>query len=171
MNIRPRHFIKHTEIKHLKDEITQQYDETFFKKLFPKKANVEYVLAENGDEFYAINHDLKLWKSKKDGFIPVLTQLLEEKIILKKVIVDMGAIKFLTLNKADVMRPGITKIDPSIKKDEIIQIVDETHNRALAVGKALYNAKEMLEKNKGKVIRNLHTINDDVWKLAKLWDK
>ena len=171
MNIRQRHFIKHTEIKHLKDQITQQYDETFFNMLFPKKANVEYVLAENGDEFYAINYDLKLWKSKKDGFIPVLTQLLEEKIILKRVIVDMGAVKFLTLNKADVMRPGITKIDPSIKKDEIIQIVDEKNNRALAVGKALFNAKEMQERKKGKVIRNLHTINDDVWKLAKLWDK
>ncbi|TFG21868.1 MAG: RNA-binding protein [Promethearchaeota archaeon] len=171
MNIRQRHFIKHTEIKQLKEEIIQQYDEVFFNKLFPKKANVEYILAENDDEFYAINNDLKLWKSKKEGYIPVLTQLLEEKIVLKKVVVDMGAVKFLTLNKADVMRPGITKIDPSIKKDDIIQIIDETHGRALAVGKALFSAKEMQEKKKGKVIINLHTINDDVWKLAKLWDK
>jgi PUA domain protein len=171
MNIRQRHFIKHSEIKQLKDEIIKQYDKDFLNELIPKKANVEYILAENDDEFYAINKELKLWKSKKDGYIPVLTQLLESKIDLKKVVVDMGAIKFLTLNKADVMRPGITKIDPSIKRDEIIQIVDETHGRPLVIGKAMFNAEEMQEKKKGKVIRNLHTIEDDVWKLAKLWDK
>ncbi|TFG08898.1 MAG: RNA-binding protein [Promethearchaeota archaeon] len=171
MNIRQRHFIKHSEIKQLKDEIIKQYDKDILNDLIPKKANVEYILAENDDEFYAINKELKLWKSKKDGYIPVLTQLLEGKIDLKKVVVDMGAIKYLTLNKADVMRPGITKIDPSIKKDEIIQIIDETHSRPLAIGKAMFNADEMQEKKKGKVIRNLHTIEDDVWKLAKLWDK
>ena len=80
--------------------------------------------------------------------------------------VDKGAIKYVT-NAADVMRPGITKIDPSIKKGDIIEIVDETHDRSLAVGKAMYDADEMERKDSGKVIKNLHTIQDSVWEFEK----
>ncbi|TFG08897.1 MAG: hypothetical protein EU539_01125 [Promethearchaeota archaeon] len=65
------------------------------------------------------------------------------------------------------MAPGITYIHPEIKKGDIIQIVDETHKRALAVGKSLFNAEEMKNKASGKVVKNLHTINDDVWEFEK----
>ncbi len=70
-------------------------------------------------------------------------------------------------NGADVMRPAITKIEPNIKKNDLIQIVDETHSRALALGKALFDAKAMESKTSGKVIKNLHTIKDNVWKFEK----
>ena len=85
---------------------------------------------------------------------------------MKKIVVDKGAIRFIT-NAADVMRPGITKIDASIKKDDIVVIVDENHDRALAIGKAMLNATQMQETKAGKVVKNLHTIQDDVWKFAK----
>lgn len=165
MNIKQRHFIKHTEIRDLKEDILKQYNEDFVNQIFPKKSNVEVILTEDGDTLYAINNELKLWKST-EGYLPVLTLLLNNKVDLKTVIVDMGAVKFVT-NGADVMRPGITKIDPSIKKGEIIQIVDETHNRPLAVGKALFSTKEIEVKASGKVIKNLHTIKDSVWKFEK----
>ncbi|TFG17072.1 MAG: RNA-binding protein [Promethearchaeota archaeon] len=167
MNIRQRHFIKSSEIKDLKSEIFKQYNKSFLEKVFPAKSKVELILTEQGDTLYAVNNELKLWKSKEHGFIPVLTQLINNKIELKKVVVDMGAIKFITVNAADVMRPGITKIDPTIKKGDIIEIVDETHDRSLAVGKALYDADEMEKKDSGKVIKNLHTIQDSVWEFEK----
>ena len=166
MNIKQRHFINKTQIKELKEEILPQYDEKFLTQIFPKKCKIELILTEDGDTLYAVNNILKLWKSK-EGYIPVLTLLLNKQVDLKTVVVDMGAIKFLTLNKADVMRPGITKIDPQIKKGDIIQIVDETHNRALALGKALFDANAMESKTSGKVIKNLHTIKDNVWKFEK----
>ena len=168
MNIRQRHFIKSSEIKTLKNEILKHYDQKFVDSLFPNKSRIEVIITEHGDTLYAINNELKIWKSKEHGFIPVLTQLLNKRIQLKKVIVDMGAIKYVA-NGADIMRPGITRIDPSIQQGEIIEIVDETHDRSLAVGKALYNGKEMEALKSGKVIKNLHTINksDYIWKFAK----
>ena len=129
MNIKQRHFINKTQIRELKEEILPQYDEKFLTQIFPKKCQIELILTEDGDTLYAVNNILKLWKSK-DGYIPVLTLLLNKQVDLKTVVVDMGAIRFVT-NGADVMRPGITKIEPTIKKNEIIQIVDETHSRAL----------------------------------------
>lgn len=167
MNIRQRHFIKSSEVKDLKSEILNQYNKSFLESIFPAKSKVELILTELGDTLYAVNNELKLWKSKEHGYIPVLTQLIDNKITLKKVVVDMGAIKFITVNGADIMRPGITEIDPTIKKGDIIEIVDETHGRSLAVGKALYDAEEMKKKNSGKVIKNLHTIQDSVWEFEK----
>ena len=165
MNIKQRHFINKTQIRELKEEILPQYDEKFLNQIFPKKCKIELILTEDGDTLYAVNNILKLWKSK-DGYIPVLTLLLNKKVDLKTVVVDMGAIRFVT-NGADVMRPGITKIESTIKKNEIIQIVDETHSRALALGKALFDANVMESKTSGKVIKNLHTIKDNVWKFEK----
>jgi PUA domain protein len=165
MIIKQRHFIKHTEIKSLKEEILKKYDNNFIDQIFPDKCSVEVILTEAGDTLYAVNNELKLWKST-EGFVPVLTLLLDNRVDLKTIIVDMGAIRFVT-NGADVMRPGITKIDPSIKKGNIVKIIDEKHNRALAVGKAMFNAKEIEAKTSGKVVKNLHTIQDTVWKFEK----
>ena len=165
MKIRQRHFIKSSEIRLLKEEILNEHSSDFVNQIFPKKCSVELIFTEKGDTLYAINNVLKLWKSN-EGYIPVLTLLLKNKVNLKTIVVDMGAVRFVT-NGADIMRPGITKIDPLIKKGELLKIVDEKNNRALAVGKAMFDAKEMETKTSGKVIKNLHTIKDDIWQFEK----
>lgn len=165
MKIKQRHFIRKSELKPLKDEISKNFDEKFIEQMFPKKSNVELIQTESGDTLYAVNNELKLWKSK-NGFIPVLTLLLNNRVDLKSISVDFGAIRYVA-NGADVMRPGITKIDPSIKKGDIIKIEEETHKRALAVGKAMFDAAEMEAKNSGKVVKNLHTIQDPIWEFEK----
>lgn len=167
MDYKHRHFIKSSEIEELKEDVKKQYDEAFVKEIFPRKSKIEIIITDEDDELYAVNDELKLWKSKKHGYIPILTLLLDKRVELRKIVVDMGAIRFVT-NGADIMRPGITKIDPSIEKGDIVQIVDETHGRALAVGKAMYDADEMEGKKEGKVIVNLHTVaKDSVWEFAK----
>ena len=165
MNIKQRHFIQKSQIRDLQDDLLNHYDEKFVAQIFPNKAKVEVIQTDAGDTLYAVNKILKLWKSK-EGYIPVLTLLLNRQVELKKIVVDKGAIRFVT-NAADVMRPGITFIEPSIKKGDIVVIVDENHDRALAIGKALLNADQMQEAKTGKVVKNLHTIQDDIWKFEK----
>ena len=165
MKIKQRHFIRKSELKPLKDEILKHYDQKFVDQIFPTKSNVEVIETEAGDTLFAINNVLKLWKSK-DGYIPVLTLLLNKQVDLKTIVVDFGAVRYVA-NGADIMRPGITKIDPLIKKGDIVRIIEETKSRALAVGKALFDAPEMEAKSSGKVIKNLHTIQDSVWEFEK----
>jgi len=165
MNIKTRHFIQKSQIRELQDDILHHYDEKFVEQIFPNKARIELIQTDAGDTLYAVNNVLKLWKSK-EGYIPVLTLLLNKQVDLKKIVVDKGAIRFVT-NGADVMRPGITKIDSSIKKGDIVVIVDENHDRALAIGRAMLDANQMEDKNSGKVVKNVHTIQDDVWKFEK----
>jgi len=165
MKIKTRHFIKKSELRPIKEDVLKHYDQKFVDQIFPEKCRVEIIQTEAGDTLYAIDNTLKLWKSK-DGYIPVLTLLLKKQIDMKTVIVDFGAVRYVT-NGADIMRPGITKIDPSIEKGDIIQIVEETKHRALAIGKAMFDALEMESLNSGKVIKNIHTIQDSIWDFEK----
>ncbi|MFX1236708.1 MAG: DUF1947 domain-containing protein [Promethearchaeota archaeon] len=165
MKIKQRHFIKSSEIKDLKEKICLQYDDYFINQVFPSKARIEVIYTEAGDKLYAINGDLRLWQLE-ENYIPVLSFLLKGAVKIKTLVVDMGAIRFVT-NGADIMRPGLRMIDPSIKKDDIVRIADETHDKTLAVGKALYDAQDMETMKKGKVVKNLHTIKDSVWEFAK----
>jgi len=99
-----------------------------------------------------------------EKLVPAL-KYLQTHEILKKIAVDVGAIKFV-VNGADVMRPGITSIDPEIKKDEVIVVIDGIHKKALAVGIALFSGAEMQELKTGKVIKNIHWVGDEIWNLA-----
>ncbi|TFF97212.1 MAG: DUF1947 domain-containing protein [Promethearchaeota archaeon] len=165
MKVRQRHFVRKDEISQIKEKLRAHYDEEFINSVFPEKCKVEIIITEDDDELYAVNNELALWKSE-DNYIPVLTLLLDNRVGLKTVVVDMGAVKFVT-NGADIMRPGITKIDTDIEKGNIIRIADIDNNRTLAVGKAMYDAEEMERMKTGKVIKNIHTIKDSVWDFAK----
>ena len=90
MKIKNRHYIRKSELKSLKDEILTCYDQYFVDQIFPPKCNVELIETEDGDMLYAVNNTLKLWNSK-DGYIPVLTLLLNNQVELKTTIVDFGA--------------------------------------------------------------------------------
>ncbi|MDE1811452.1 MAG: RNA-binding protein [Thaumarchaeota archaeon] len=103
-----------------------------------------------------------------ESYLPFLSEtvLLEK---FPKAIVDAGAIKFVC-NGANVMRPGIKKFT-EFQKDDIICIVDEVHNKFLAVGKALISSAEMSNITKGEVVKNLHYISDKYWEAAKIVKK
>jgi PUA domain protein len=97
-------------------------------------------------------------------YLPFLSEtvLLEK---FPKVVVDSGAIKFVC-NGANVMRPGIknfTKFD----KDQIVCVMEETHNKFLAVGRSLVSSKELSNITKGEAVKNLHYISDRFWEAAK----
>jgi PUA domain protein len=81
------------------------------------------------------------------------------------VTVDMGAVRFVT-NGADVMAPGIMDADKSIEQDMPVWIRDEQHHKPLAVGVAMMNGEEMIDKTEGKAVRMIHYIGDSIWKMS-----
>ncbi len=81
------------------------------------------------------------------------------------VVVDEGAVKFIT-NGADVMRPGIVDFRGEFKKGDIILVYTVKLPFPIAVGEALYDLKEMKEMERGKVVKNIHHLGDDLFKLC-----
>ena len=95
--------------------------------------------------------------------VPTL-KFLQENNILKKITIDMGAVKFI-VNGADIMRPGIVEIEAGILKDELVSIIDKNNQKTLAVGIALFSSAEMKGMSLGKVIKNIHYVGDELWKM------
>ena len=95
---------------------------------------------------------------------PTLKAALNIELDSKVVVVDMGAVRFVTKG-ADVMSPGIVDADESIVEDDVVIIVEETHNKPLAMGLALISGPEMVENSEGKAIKSLHYVGDAIWNL------
>lgn len=145
--------MKRTQISH--KDIEHQLGQ--YKIEISKKDHFELL----DDKIVLINH-IPTYFLHGGKYIPTLKYLLEHPI-LKKVTVDMGAVKFV-VGGADIMRPGITQIESEIQKDEAVMIIDVNNKKPLAVGIALFSAAEMQSMKTGKVIKNIHYIGDDVWK-------
>jgi PUA domain protein len=79
--------------------------------------------------------------------------------------VDIGAIKFMCKG-ANVMRPGIKKFT-EFEKDKLVCIIEESHQKFLAVGKAMVSSSELEDMEKGEVIKNLHYVSDKFWETGK----
>ena len=141
-----------------------------------KALNLEINNMINSEDFFSIKDKLSLVNDDfitKDGkllffysankLIPSI-KLLQQKNLLKHIIIDMGAVPFITKG-SDLMRPGIVGISSDVEKGEIVAIKDEKNMVTLAIGKALFSKNEIEEMKAGKVILNLHHVGDKIWKM------
>lgn len=100
---------------------------------------------------------------REDRLYPAIPALLEG-ARLPRVVVDMGAVPHVA-SGADVMGPGVTAADPGIKEGDIVAVVDERHDKPIAVGVALVPSENM-RAPKGKVVKNVHHVGDRIWNLS-----
>jgi PUA domain protein len=155
------HNISKSDISEVIDKMTKQW-----RIELPKAKTL--VLHELDDSTSMITGDNITAIRIGEIYLPFLSEtgLLEK---FPKAVVDSGAIKFVC-NGANVMRPGIKKFT-EFQKDDIICVVEEVHNKFLAIGKALVSSEEMANISKGEVVKNLHYISDKYWEAAKLIKK
>ena len=156
MKVRQRYHLKKKKLKELKRDLGEYSD------IIPEKANIEF-LEVDPTPFILVNGEPTVILIDKKPF-PTLKATLKSDIGGKKVTVDMGAIKFVT-NGADIMSPGIVASDSDVEPNDIVIIVEETHNKPLAIGIALITGEEMVNNDSGKAVANIHYVGDDIWNL------
>ena len=151
--------LRKSETKELSNKLNQLYAVSF-----DKKEELEEVI---------IGNTKVILKGKEPFFffynetpVPTLKKCIEDHNLLKKIVVDMGAVKFVT-SGADIMRPGITEVDENIRESEVVMVVDENNKKPLAITSALYPGHEIKGMQKGKVLENLHYVGDDIWNAEK----
>jgi len=83
---------------------------------------------------------------------------------LPSVWVDRGAVPRVA-SGADVMRPGITRMD-DFSEGQVVVVRDDAYSKPLAVGVALTGSEEAKSMERGKVVKTLHHVDDPVWKLT-----
>jgi len=132
-------------------------------KVFGSKPQIEIVNAKR-NKVYLMN-GAPLLAMSGDVIFPTL--FFEEYVNqLPKIMVDMGAVPYIC-NGADVMAPGIVKIDGDFKEKALVSVIDERNKRPIAVAQSLFDSEKIKTIKKGKVFRNLHYVGDDIWSLMK----
>jgi PUA-domain protein len=117
------------------------------------------------DEYSLILVDGKpLLLEIEEQLFPTVRGALELGLQKRLVVVDKGAIKFVS-NGADIMSPGVVEADPEIKKGDFVIIVEESHRKPLAIGKAMMDGPEMAEANSGKAVKSITHVGDKLWNL------
>lgn len=110
----------------------------------------------------------KILDTSKEGdsewAFPTLRGAVMRPFTHRRIVVDMGAVPYM-INGADIMRPGVVDVSPDVKGGMPALVVDETHNKPLAVVIPLYDAKDILALEKGKVAKNIHFVGDELWNL------
>jgi PUA domain protein len=149
--------LKDKEVKSLLREVIGRYP--LAAPLESARSFEEVAVGE--DMIYFVDSAPLLIRTK----LGLLPSLKFEKVTtsLPHVTVDMGAVAHM-VNGADVMRPGIKAVESDFGKNALIVIIDEKYRKPIALGFSDVDSTEMRRLSKGKVIRNIHYVGDELWK-------
>jgi PUA domain protein len=130
----------------------------------PLPETVERADAGDFDVLIANGRIVAFIRREPERVAPTCRLLMAKKPTKAFVTVDMGAVKFVN-NGADVMSPGITEADPRIQPGDLVWIRDEKNKVPLAVGEAVIAGALMPRGPKGKAVKSLHRVGDEMWAL------
>jgi PUA-domain protein len=157
-----RYALKSKQAKQILNEISEKL-KVNVEALFVSKANVEVVDADVG-KIYLVNGKPLFFKAGER----VLPTLLFQDFALRapKIVVDMGAVPYVC-NGADVMAPGIVRVEGEFGKGDLVLVVDEKHGKPLALGESLYDSESARNTKQGAVVKSVHFVSDKIWNFVK----
>ena len=130
------------------------------------RANIEKVVEE--DMELIVIDGLPAFIVVEDSLIPHLIFLLRrgEQLTVPRIVVDEGAVKPIARG-ADLMRPGIVRIDGSFQAGQVVVIVEPRRELPIAVHRSLYSSDEIMAMERGRVTKRLHHLGDRYWRLGE----
>jgi len=126
-----------------------------------KNKQVQVFEIEGDLKIYIIDGQPLLFE-KSNRLYPTLFNKIRS--ALPSVVVDDGAISHI-LNGADVMAPGIVSFPLNVKVDDLVSVRSQ-NNKILSIGVVLDSFTEKLQQRKGRVIKNIHYVGDELFKIC-----
>ncbi|MAG60857.1 RNA-binding protein [archaeon] len=155
--------MKRTRLK--AKDFNKELEQAAYSVKFSKKDSIERIEdKDNNLKIISVNK-VPAFFYYEERLIPTIKFLHTKPEFLKTVTVDMGAIKFV-VSGADIMRPGIMEYNQLITEGEIIAIIDERNKMVICVGISLLDASVIKEQEKGKSVKNIHYVGDEIWKFS-----
>jgi len=111
---------------------------------------------------------LRIQLAEKDMLMPTLfivNNLIKQlgSCVLPHVVVDEGAVKAI-LRGADVMIPGIREVVGTFLPGDVVAVLEPGKHYAVAVGISLIKSEDIKPGLRGKAIKNVNHLNDEIWK-------
>jgi len=131
--------------------------------IFESKSHIEVVESER-TRIFLVNGKPLLFNNG-DTLLPTLffAEAMEK---LPRIIVDMGAVPYVCKG-ADVMAPGIVRIEGEFDTGELVVVADVKHGKLLSLGASLLNSSDARTMKQGPIVKNLHYVSDKFWQLIK----
>ncbi|KAK0064761.1 malignant T-cell-amplified sequence 1 [Biomphalaria pfeifferi] len=167
-NVGNTNIAKSSVQKGIRNQILDQFQhiEDYLDQIMPKKEPLKLVKCTEHIELLSNQAGEVLFFRQREGLLyPSLRLLHKYPFILPHMQVDKGAIRFV-LSGANIMCPGLTSPGArmtNVDKDQIVAIMAEGKQHALAVGLTKMPTEEILSKNKGVGVDNIHFLNDGLW--------
>ena len=155
-----RRFLSKKEKKKLLEELKKIYPNIGFSK----NDEVEVLEEKNYPEIIIIN-GVPTFFRYGDLWLPHLKYLLKTgDLFLPRIVIDMGAAKAM-LRGADLMAPGIKRIEGEFREGDPVVCVEEKYGKPVMVGIALIDSEKIVsgEIKRGKVVKNIHYVGDKLW--------
>jgi len=156
IKLKNRHRLKTKDIKKISDNLRNMFEQEFFNE----KNSVETADYIDRKILLIDGKPNFMFHNQKIFFTLLGLNIYKPKYFY--VVVDMGAVKFVT-SGADVMAPGIVDADKKIKENDMVWICDEKHNKPLATGVAIIDGERMINAKKGKSATIIHHVGDSLW--------
>jgi PUA domain protein len=156
--IKRRHFLREKEATQLLNDASKKLN-IDFKQLFNDKIQVEEANTQIAKIFFI--NSKPLLAIFNDTLMPTLfsNEILDA---FPRIVVNMGAVPHLA-NGADLMAPGVVRIEKDYNKGAYVVVIDERHSKPLAVAIALEDSKTAKGMGRGKIARNIHYVGDKLW--------
>jgi PUA domain protein len=159
---RRRHPLKSKEAKQVLNQVSERLG-IDLGAILGTKVVVEVVMADFG-QLFLIGGEPFLFRVGENVFPTLFFKDLAAR--LPKIVVDMGAVPYVCKG-ADIMAPGIVRIEGEFSKGGIVVVTDEKHGKPLALGASLYDSDVARVAKQGAVVKNYHFVSDRIWNFAK----
>jgi len=155
MQVKSRHHLRSDEIRELEESLADRLgidlDGDSYERVAFTDTDREVVLVDGEPLVASFDDDLFITVRGANEHPP------QRHVVT----VDAGAISFVS-DGANVMRPGIVEATEDIAPGDLVVIVEETHGKALAIGRAEADGEEMVG-DSGMVVQSLHYVGDDLY--------
>jgi PUA domain protein len=157
-----RHFLREREATQLLNQFSQKLN-FGMQQLFGNKTQIEAAETPTAKIFFINNRPVLAVLN--DILLPTL--LFEEALrLLPKIVVNMGAVPHIC-NGADVMAPGVVRIEKEYKTNDYVIIADERYNKPVAIAITLIDSQSARNMQHGKIAKNIHYVGDNLWNQLK----
>lgn len=161
--IKHRRFLREKESAQTLHEFAQKLKLDIQELLDTNNTGIEVADTPTAKVFFV--NGKPLIANLKNTLVPTL--LFDKALMsLPKITVNMGAVPHVC-NGADLMAPGIVKIDGNFNINDYVLVVDERHQKPLAIVIALVDSQSARNLQHGKIAKNLHYVGDDLWNQLK----
>lgn len=162
--------LKSSVQKNIKAKLVEQFPNLakYADVILPKKEQLRVAKCPDHIEILVTSNGTHLFYRQREGqYFPALRLVHQYPDIAPTMQVDRGAIKFV-LSGANIMCPGLTspggRVPEDIESEQVVTIMAEDKEHALAIGLTKLSGKDMKAINKGVAVELIHYLNDGLWR-------